>query len=362
MTQKEIQRPGLKSFKALKPEAVSIPRGEVVTAGRLDGAPSLPLVYQPALPEVDLPDWAAANLPLVREKLHEHGALLFRGFNVEAARDFERFALAVCSELYAENGEHPRTSVSGQVYTPVFYPREKHLLWHNENSFNETWPSKIIFCCLRPADAGGETPVVDSREVYRALPARVRERFVEKGVMYQRNYSGGLGLDWQTVFRTTNPEEVERRCRAGGFEFEWKDGGALRTRCVRPAAVRHPQTGEPSWFNQAQHWHVSCLDAETRRMLTGMFADEDLPRHCYYGDGTPIEDSVMEEILGVYARLEVCFPWRAGDVMLVDNVLAAHARNTFEGERRMLVAMGDMTSYTALKAAAGTGVVDAERA
>ena len=100
---------------------------------------------------------------------------------------------------------------------------------------------------------------------------------------------------------------------------------------------------------QAQHWHVSCLDTRTRRRLTGMFSDEELPRHCYYGDGTPIEDSVMSEILDVYARLEVCFPWRAGDVLLVDNVLAAHARNVYEGERKMLVAMGDMMSYTALR-------------
>lgn len=53
----------------------------------------------------------------------------------------------------------------------------------------------------------------------------------------------------------------------------------------------------------------------------------------------------MREILRVYQELEVSFPWERGDVMLLDNILAAHARNPFRGERELLVAMGDMVRY-----------------
>jgi alpha-ketoglutarate-dependent taurine dioxygenase len=163
--------------------------------------------------------------------------------------------------------------------------------------------------------------------------------------MYVRNYGNGLGLDWQTVFRTTSKEEVARRCRQEEMEFEWKDGDRLCTRSVRPAVVKHPETGEPSWFNQAQHWHIACLDADVRESLLSSFALEDLPRHCYYGDGSQIENSVMERILEVYKELEVSFPWRPKDVLMLDNLLTAHGRNSFTGERRILVAMGEMTSY-----------------
>jgi alpha-ketoglutarate-dependent taurine dioxygenase len=322
-----------------------VPAAGLVRSGLLDGAGPMPLVFEPNLGGVDLADWARAHAEELRAKLAEHGALLFRGFPVDAAPAFERFALAVCRELYSDNGEHPRETVSGQVYTPVFYPPNKHLLWHNENSFNQTWPTKIIFCCLKPAAKGGETPVVDSRRVYRSLDPAIREPFERKGVMYMRNYSEGLGLNWPTVFRTTDRAEVEAHCRANGFAFEWKSGDRFCTRAVRPAVVRHPVNGEMSWFNQAQHWHVSCLDAHVRGALTSMFAEEDLPRHCYYGDGSTIEDAVMDEILRVYRSLEVCFPWRAGDVIVLDNVLAAHARNEFQGERKLLVAMGDMSGY-----------------
>jgi len=338
----------LKSFKDLKPKTISVSQRELVETSFLNPGSPTPLVFTPPVAVVDLADWARANATSLAARLLEHGALLFRGFSLEMPQDFERFAHAVCRELYSENGEHPRETVSGQVYTPVFYPPDQHLLWHNENSFNETWPTKILFGCMKPATRGGETPIVDSRKVYELIDPKIRERFEKLGVMYQRNYSDGIGLNWQTVFQTTNKADVERYCRAHGFAFEWKADGGFRTRCVRTAVLRHPQTGELSWFNQAQHWHISCLNAAVRRSVETMFTEEDFPRNCYYGDGAPIEDSVMDEILNVYRSLEVCFPWHAGDAVLLDNILTAHARNSFAGERRMLVAMGDMSSYHAI--------------
>lgn len=327
--------------------AVAVPVGELIKTCLLDDSP-LPLVIEPAAQDLDLADWAAANLDFLNDRLLHHGAILFRGFGITSAARFERVAGSLCSRLYSDNGEHQHDRLSGNVYTPVFYAPEKHLLWHNENSFNHRWPAKILFCCTRPAAVGGETPLVDSRRVYERVEPRLRQRFEDRGVLYTRNYGAGVGLDWQSVFQVTEPEEVEKRCAADGFETEWKGDGVLRTSCVRPAAVQHPQSGEMSWFNQAQHWHVSCLEAEVRRSLESSYAEEDLPRNCYYGDGSVIEDSVMEEILGIYGELEVSFPWHRGDVLLVDNVLAAHGRNPFTGERKILVSMGDMKTYDEL--------------
>jgi alpha-ketoglutarate-dependent taurine dioxygenase len=147
------------------------------------------------------------------------------------------------------------------------------------------------------------------------------------------------------VFQAGDRAEVEAQCRADRIEWEWKDGDRLKTLARRPAVIAHPRTGEPSWFNQAQHWHVSCLDEATRESVQALFKEEQLPRNCYYGDGTPIPDSHMAHILDVYRRLETSFSWQRGDVMLVDNVLAAHGRNEYAGRRKLLVALGDMMTF-----------------
>jgi hypothetical protein len=337
------QSVGVRSFGGARRRAVAPPaervRSELARAGK-----GLPLVVRPAVGGLDLTEWAEDHRAFLEAELLLHGALLFRGFAVESPPAFERFARAVCGELYTENGEHVPVAAGGGIQVPVSYPAEAKLLWHNENSFNRTWPGKILFCCEVPPASGGETPLADSREVFSRLSEEVRRPFLDKGVLYVRRYSPHLGLDWRTVFRTADRSAVERTCAEAEMGCEWS-GDRLLTRAFRPAVVRHPVSGEVSWFNQAQHWHPACLDPVTRRSLTALLGEGCLPRHCSYGDGSPIPDGVMAEILAAYREAEVSVPWQRGDVLVVDNVLAAHARNPYRGERRILVALGEMRSF-----------------
>ncbi|MBE9209292.1 TauD/TfdA family dioxygenase [Nostoc sp. LEGE 06077] len=334
-----------KLAKPIKAKAVSILQNELIETSYLENGDKLPLVIKPTVNDIDIADWAEDNRDFLEKNLLRNGGILLRDFNITTPSEFEHFSLVICSELFNENGEHPRNSVSGNVYTPVFYPSDRKLLWHNENSFNHRWPKKILFGCRQPAQQGGETPIVDSRQVFQRLNPKIREQFIEKKVMYVRNYGNGLGLNWETVFQTQNKSAVEAICQKNSVNFVWKLDGSLRTFSVRPAVVKHPQTGEICWFNQAQHWHPACLDEQTRESFLASFSPEDLPRNCYYGDGTIIEDSIMSEICEIYQDLEVTFTWQQGDILLLDNLLTAHARNPFVGERKLLVAMGEMTSF-----------------
>lgn len=343
-----VKKESLKNARSVRRQAINLQDAGSVAEGYLQSGQLLPLTLQPNCTPFDLAGWAYSNLDYLDTALQKHGAILFRGFAVESVSVFERFAQTFSADLFNENGEHQRESLSGNVYTPVFYPPDKQLLWHNENSFNNSWPMKIWFGCLTPPHQGGETPLVDSRRVYDRIEPRIRELFIEKKVMYVRNYGDGLGLSWEKVFRTTSKGEVEEHCRTASISCEWKDGNRLRTRSIRPAVLKHPKSGEYAWFNQAQHWHPSCLDAAVRESLNSLFSDQNLPRNCYYGDGTVIEDSVMASICEAYRELEVSFPWERGDVLMLDNILTAHGRNPYLGERKLLVAMGDMGSYETL--------------
>ncbi|RML56422.1 putative Pyoverdine biosynthesis regulatory protein [Pseudomonas syringae pv. maculicola] len=67
--------------------------------------------------------------------------------------------------------------------------------------------------------------------------------------------------------------------------------------------------------------------------------EEDLPRNVYYGDGSPIEETLLDEIRGVLDDSTVSFPWLENDVLMLDNMLTAHSRAPFTGKRKVVVAM-----------------------
>jgi alpha-ketoglutarate-dependent taurine dioxygenase len=342
METRKRKESGFKRLMNLKPKAVSVEGESLVSTGYLNDHSSLPLVVRPAFGDVSLPEWSRSNREFIEKHLFDYGAILLRDFKVESVGEFEAFAQAVCDNLFDGNGELPRTNISGSIYTPVDYPSDKRILWHSENTFCPRWPMKIAFYCIQPAQMGGETPIVDSRKVFQLVAPEIRDEFARKNVMYVRNYDNALGLNWQTVFQTTSRSEVEAYCRANAIEFEWKGVDHLRTRSVCAAVAAHPRTGEMVWFNQATHWHVSCLESEVGESLIPLFGEEGLPRNIYYGDGSTIPNDVMKGICDVYRKTEVCFAWQTGDIMLLDNMLTSHARNPYRGPRRIAVAMGDM--------------------
>lgn len=313
---------------------------DAVTKSLLTDGQRLPCVLQPATPDVRLAEWAAANRDWIEGLLHEHGAILFRGFDLPTPAAFEQAVAAACGDLFADYGDLPRNSAGEKIYESTPYPNDQMILWHNESAHLSSWPMRISFYCVTPATAGGCTPIIDTRGLMHQLDPDVIEAFRTKGLMYVRNFSDNIEPTWQQFFRTTDRSVVESMCRAAGSEFEWRPNGALRIIQRSRAVMRHPVTGDDVFFNQVQHHHIACVDEDTREGLRALFDDEDLPRHVYYGDGSPIPDEVMEHIGSVYENVTVRFTWQRGDMILLDNMLTSHARDTFEGPRQIVVAMG----------------------
>ncbi|HEX7314773.1 MAG TPA: condensation domain-containing protein, partial [Pyrinomonadaceae bacterium] len=335
---KELKR---KQFMKVVPQAVAVKATDLVRTGRLEADERLPLVVEPAVAEVDLVGWARGNREAVESGLRKHGAILFRGFAARSAAAFEQFARATCGELFGDYGDLPRDEVGGKIYSSTPYPNDKPILFHNESSHQSRWPMRIWFYCAQAASEGGETPIVDCRSVYANLDPSVREQFERKGLRYVRNFTDGLDVSWQEFFRTEERSIVEEKCRRAGAEYAWSETG-LRTSNFCRAVTAHPATGEQVFFNQVQLHHVSCLDAEVRASVTSLFSEEELPRNVYFGDGSPIPDEAVEHVSEVYRACAVNFPWREGDILMVDNMLVAHGRNPFAGPRKIMVAMGDL--------------------
>ncbi|HEU4408798.1 MAG TPA: TauD/TfdA family dioxygenase [Polyangiaceae bacterium] len=316
----------------------------LVRAGWLPGAPGLPLVVEPNVEGLDPVGWAEGARPWLEARLLEAGALLFRGFRVPDARAFRAFAAASGGGALLDYVERaaPRTAVAPQVYTSTEFAADQPIPLHHEMSYSHNWPARLWFYCARPAPRGGATPLASEREVTRRLPDGLKRRFVERGLAYVRNYGEGVDLGWREAFQTDDPAEVEAYCRASGAAFEWREGGRLRTRSPRRAMVEHPRTGERLWFNHAYIFHETNLPPEVRASLRARFGPDEMPRNAFYGDGSPIEPEALALVRAAYEAAAVRFDWQEGDVLMVDNVLAAHGRDPFEGPRTVLVAMADL--------------------
>ncbi|HLO87425.1 MAG TPA: TauD/TfdA family dioxygenase [Nostocaceae cyanobacterium] len=323
-------------------QGINLSSSELVKITPLLSDSALPALCQPTVEGVNLLTWAANHQDLINKNLFQYGGILFRNFQIKEIAEFEKFIQTVSGNLLEyKDRSSPRSAIQGKIYTSTDYPADQTIFLHSENSYAASWPLKIFFHCVTPAQEGGETPIADTRRLFTNLDPKICDRFIEKGVMYIRNFGDGFGLPWQTVFQTTNPAEVEEFCRENSIEFEWKQGNRLRTRSRRQAVATHPKTGETVWFNHAAFFHVSTLDAKIRTALLAEFSAEDLPHNTYYGDGSPIEPETLDTIRAVYQQETVIFPWQSGDILMLDNMLTAHGRMPFIGSRKVVVGMSE---------------------
>lgn len=300
------------------------------------------LVMEPGKIEVDLAGWATANQSLIEDLLRKHGALLFRGFNVRTADEFGRFVKSLTLELLEyDYASTPRSRIGEHIYTSTEYPADQYIPLHNEMSYASSWPRTLWFYCLKPAESGGETTIADSRTIFNRIDPHIRESFIRRQVMYVRNYGSHLDLPWQRVFQTDDRSEVERYCREAGIHWKYNDEGRLRTWQITQAVTTHPVTKEQVWFNQAHLFHISSLGRSMAEALLSELGEQHLPRNAYYGDGSAIEPEVLDTIRQAYSAAEHAIAWQQYDILMLDNILTAHGRRPFTGERKVLVAMAN---------------------
>ena len=285
---------------------------------------------------------------LLCKRLLTHGAILFRGWPVRSCEQLAELVEALASRgalLEYRGGASPRRSLAAgarPIYNSTEYPPDVELSLHNELSYSGAWPERIYFLCLTAPGEGGETTLGDSRRILGRIPPAVRARFESKGVRYIRNLPSGAGsgYSWQDSFGSPDPAVVERHCAAIGAVHEWLGGGLLRMIEVRAAIAVHPATGEEVWFNQADGFHPSALDRATYADLLARCGSEDRFRlNVSYGDGTPIAPADLGAVRQAIREETHAHVWRAGDILMLDNLLAAHGRRPFRGERRIAVAM-----------------------
>ena len=333
----------------------------------------LPLVIEPDSDSSvnHLKEWLNKNQDVFNQKYYKHGAVLFRGFEADSPKLFEEVALTVAPDLKNDYlGTSPRDRVPGAEYVfsaselPGYYP----IMQHCEMSYVKQPPVRLFFYCDVEPEYGGETPICNFRKVYNELDKNIRDEFDRKGALTVRNYSSVKNASkfnlwelkkWNEIFLTNDKAEVEKKCREHEIEYEWLGNGGLRLMHRTPSAIKHPVTGETTWFNHSQVFHPAAaaieyqqIHAHQQRMKTLLWSGFlkvmvkmknlttkpiDQSMNVLFGDGTPIPDLYMKHIEDVIWRNIVIFPWKKNDILAIDNFSTSHGRLPYEGKRRILV-------------------------
>ena len=304
----------------------------------------LPLVVEPNNSDQtveNLMNLAQTHNDFFRESLLQYGAILLRGFAAREITEFENFVRAFAGKEFFNyaGGVSPRRHIGKGVYTSTEYPPDLALALHNELSYSEIFPRHLYFFCYTAPESGGATTLGDSRRILRNINPQIIESFKAKNVRYDRNLHDAADSDysWQAAFETSDPQTAENHCRAIGAEFEWKPNGTLRVSQIRPATAAHPETGDEVWFNQADGFHSSNLSADFYQSI--IESGEDFRLNSCFGDGSPIEVEMLENVRAAMRTETIAHEWQTGDILILDNLLTAHGRNPFSGARKIALAM-----------------------
>lgn len=277
----------------------------------------------------------------ILELLNSKGFVLIRGALLENLGYFKQYAMVFINSLASYvNRSTVRTEISESIYTSTEYNNKLTILQHCECSYSKFYPKYIMFGCVRESEIGGATPIADMSEVTKIIPCKIKNDFILKNVKYIRTYHPHIDQTWQTAFQVDTVSELEQACHYLGLDITWLNSETLQTTQIRPAMLQI-QHDEKIWFNQSNLYHTSALGEGYEKTIRDCFGKNALPRHAVFGDDSEIPSDYIKNVNECCESLSLRFRWKKGDLLLLDNYRVAHGRDPFEGDRKIIVAMGD---------------------
>lgn len=303
-----------------------------------------PLAFQPTneSESVHITQWLRENQSELDDLLRKYKAILFRGFNLKNAEDFDSFVEATNYQGMAYlGGAAVRTQLTSRVFTANESPSTEKIPFHHEMAQTPSPPTHLFFFCEVAATTGGETPILPSTEIYKQMYIKYPE-FMEKlenvGVKYIRvmpeedDPTSAIGRGWKSTFLTDSKEGAEAGLVSLGSTWEWLPDGSLKTITAVLPAVRIDsgpnRSNEKTFFNSV----VAAFSGWNDSRNIG-------ERAVVFGDDSLCDRDVMYDILHCMDEMSVAFKWQSGDVLVLDNRTAMHSRRPFTGARRVLASL-----------------------
>mmetsp|Transcript_23582 Transcript_23582/g.48826 ORF Transcript_23582/g.48826 Transcript_23582/m.48826 type:complete len:330 (+) Transcript_23582:2-991(+) len=217
-------------------------------------------------------------------------------------------------------------------------------------------PRAAAFVCFKAAEEGGEFLIADGRAMFRDLNPDLVERLYDRSIRYSVmelpffGWIDGLPEAMQGPFMGGIKGLASAAINAKvdfSVDLRWGEAGYDNTRMLQarapsqPPIVRHPVTGEPTWFCNV-HSHSSKL----RKDREGKYGAERFEdgasqinkSDMFFGDDGDISDEDLVHMDEVTMKNVKFVKMTEGDVVLLDNYKCMHGRNVFDGTRKHGVA------------------------
>eukprot|EP01084_Bolivina_argentea_P075196 136338_1 len=221
---------------------------------------------------------------------------------------------------------------------------------HNELLYTDQFPRILAFICVKPPKIAGQTPLTNSVSVWNDMNENLKQKFTNLGIRYVQNLvsvSAEHNKDkktWNQLFNTNDKSKVEHLCNdVYGHEFEWKldamdNTEILRIMYTKPAIVEY-DNGIISFANSITGLHGQYFDTGYNDYYKGIDLI-DRPTHSQWGNGKEFNGAEMIAIRELFDENTIMFDWEEGDILIIDNLMWAHSRMPFEGDRLIFAMMG----------------------
>lgn len=120
----------------------------------------------------------------------------------------------------------------------------------------------------------------------------------------------------------------------------WNDDGTLTLITNLEPFATHPVMGE-AFYRVQTHANKAFETPDRMAVTQALCTSQRIPSGHSMGNGEPLPDEDCERLAESYRAVTVAWPWQAGDVMILDNLIVTHGRNPYQGTRDTKVALLD---------------------
>ncbi|MCA9137281.1 MAG: TauD/TfdA family dioxygenase [Planctomycetales bacterium] len=317
---------------------------------RHDNNSAFPLVYScdpGAITLAQFTEWVSGNRDELLSLATQHGAVAFRGFPTPSAEDFDAFvqSLGIENFPYAKSLSNAvRINRTPRVFSANEAPPEVKIFFHHEMAQTPLYPKYIMFFCEIAPQSGGATPLCRSDILYSELMKQCPEfaaKCEQAGLQYTNVMPGnddpnsGMGRSWHSTLGVETKSAAEARLRELGYSLEWLANDCLKATTPPLPAVMEVAPGQKTFFNQLIAAYCGWKDERN-----------DPSAAIRHGDGSKLDSDAVNVAVDLAEQLAYDHQWHAGDIVLLDNTVAMHARRPFQGTRKVLASLAEMQTQS----------------